>query len=522
MKKYLPLIITLLVFWSVILYLLILSSGYTGGHLLYTFDDPYIHMAIAKNFITSGTWGITPYEFTCCSSSPLWTSLISFSFLIFGIREIIPLILNVVFASLAAAAAFMFIRRFTQNTFFLTLTLLSLIFFGPFVSVVFTGLEHSMYTMFLVLASLYVFRVQEEPENKKNIYILYILILLLSLSRYEGMFFAFALFLVFLCRKKYISSLLVLAFSFVPLLLLGIIFIAKGWYLFPNSVLLKSPVVLTDPVSFFASILNTRLFALLLEYRRILFLIVLSVIMFFITGKDSTSIKSLLFIFAVTALMNVQFSKLGSLLRYEMHIIVLGILVNVIAILKYSTCKNKFSVYPVTAALLLLMIPFSFSSYRAMRDVPAAMKNIYQMQYQMSEFINRYYSGRTVALNDIGAVNFRGNIHCVDMWGLANKEVAESIRNKCYNSEKIYEINRKNNTDIAIVFDEWFRQFGGIPGKWLCAGSWTIPDNVICGIDKITFYATDSVNFVKLKGNMKLFSGELPVQVIQKGAYLSD
>ncbi|MCX6163377.1 MAG: hypothetical protein NTU73_00695 [Ignavibacteriae bacterium] len=43
MRKYLPLIISLLVFWVAIFILTFLSLGQTGGHFLYTLDDPYIH-----------------------------------------------------------------------------------------------------------------------------------------------------------------------------------------------------------------------------------------------------------------------------------------------------------------------------------------------------------------------------------------------------------------------------------------------------------------------------------------------
>ena len=198
MKKYLPLIISLLLFGSVILFLIVFSLGQTNGHFLYTLDDPYIHMAIAKNFVTSGTWGVTQYEFSSCSSSPLWTFLISFFYFIFGTKIIIPFILNILFASLTAYVVFKFIGKYTEDILLQTIIVLSVLFFGPFVSVVFTGLEHSMYTFFIVLIIYYIFEIFDEQRNKKEIYTLFILLSLLTLSRYEGMFVAAALFLIFL------------------------------------------------------------------------------------------------------------------------------------------------------------------------------------------------------------------------------------------------------------------------------------------------------------------------------------
>lgn len=43
----------------------------TKGHFTYTLDDPYIHLALAKN-IWLGHYGINPGEMSSPSSSLLW------------------------------------------------------------------------------------------------------------------------------------------------------------------------------------------------------------------------------------------------------------------------------------------------------------------------------------------------------------------------------------------------------------------------------------------------------------------
>lgn len=518
MKKYLPLIISLFIFWLAVFFLTLLSTGKTDGQFIYTLDDAYIHMAIAKNFAASGTWGITQHGFTSCSSSPLWTFLVSVFYLISGTKIIIPFLLNILFASLTALFVFGFLKRFTQNIFSLTLILLSVLFFGPFVSVVFTGLEHSMYTMLIILSASCLYKILSDESGKKDLYIFYILMVLLSLSRYEGMFVASSFSLIFLIRKRFTAAILTLLFCFLPILITGLISVSKGWYFFPNSVMLKSPVVLNDFGSFISSVLNPRFFELLWAYKRILILLIISAVFIILFFKDKKTfpLKSLLFLFIITTLLHIQFAKLGSLLRYEMHIIVFGIFVNMISILIYLPGKENKIKYFVYGFLCVLMIPFSFSSYNAIKDVPTTTVNIYQMQYQMSKLINKYYSGSKIALNDIGAVNYYCEINCLDMWGLANKQVAEYRRKNTYNTEKIFEINRESKTEIAIIFESWFEKYGGIPNSWLCAGKWTIPNNITCGADSVTFYATDSSSFIKLSDNLKSFSIELPVQVKQK------
>lgn len=521
-SKYFSIIISLLIFWIAVFYILSISLNRTDGHFLYTLDDSYIHMAMAKNFITTGVWGITHNEFSSCSSSPLWTFLISVFYFVFGVKEIIPFILNIIAASFTAFISFRFLIKFTQNNLILTLALLSLLFFGPFVSVVFTGLEHSLYTMLIVLTAVYFYKILSGVYQRRDLYFFYALIVLLSLTRYEGMFFAFAIFLVFLFRKKLLYSFLTLAFCFLPIAILGLFSISKGWYFFPNSVVLKSQVDINNFSALIASIFNPRFFELLLAYRRILLLLLISILMLILFRKDKEKreIKSLLFIFIIFTLLHIQFAKLGSLLRYEMHIIVFGIFVNVIAILIILVNKDKKIKNAVYTILLILMIPFSYSAYNAAKDVPVASTNIYQMQYQMSRFINKYYNKGTIALNDIGAVNYYCDIKCIDMWGLANKEIGKLRKTDTYDANKMYEINKQSETDIAIVFDSWFEKYGGLPKEWYQVGKWTIPYNVTCGADSVTFYAVNELSYKRLIENLKNFSKELQYQVKENGAYI--
>ena len=42
---------------------IIISIRQNDGHIIYTLDDSYIHMALAKNLAQHGVWGITRYEF---------------------------------------------------------------------------------------------------------------------------------------------------------------------------------------------------------------------------------------------------------------------------------------------------------------------------------------------------------------------------------------------------------------------------------------------------------------------------
>src|SRR2546426_9784746 len=75
-----PLWGALLLLWASMAAMVLASLRRTDGHLVYTLDDAYIHMAIAKHFARDGVWGVTPYAFGSSTSSPLWTALVAAAF----------------------------------------------------------------------------------------------------------------------------------------------------------------------------------------------------------------------------------------------------------------------------------------------------------------------------------------------------------------------------------------------------------------------------------------------------------
>src|SRR5215469_13930463 len=107
-----PLCLAVLLLWMslAVLFCLALQSGH--GHLTYTLDESYTHMAIAKNLARNGVWGITRYEFAPASASPLWTLVLWSAFAVAGPNPFVPLLLNALFATLALGAASLFLRPF--------------------------------------------------------------------------------------------------------------------------------------------------------------------------------------------------------------------------------------------------------------------------------------------------------------------------------------------------------------------------------------------------------------------------
>ena len=161
LKRFWPILVATLLLWGTVATLLIQSLKLNQGHMVYALDDAYIHMAIAKNFARHGVWGVTPYQFTSTSSSPLWTFLLSAVFFVFGVNNITPLVFNVLFATVLVFALGWVLESLASLRFpglYVLGVLLSVIFFSPIPSLVFTGLEHILQTLVTLLLVCYASR----------------------------------------------------------------------------------------------------------------------------------------------------------------------------------------------------------------------------------------------------------------------------------------------------------------------------------------------------------------------------
>ena len=93
----LPLFVVSIAFLAGVAALYGTITARTDSVHVYLLDDPYIHMAVAKNLAQHGVWGPTRYAPGFASSSPLWVLLLAGSYLVVGVRDLIPFAFNVIF-----------------------------------------------------------------------------------------------------------------------------------------------------------------------------------------------------------------------------------------------------------------------------------------------------------------------------------------------------------------------------------------------------------------------------------------
>lgn len=527
-------IIALLILYITVSILLITTIPKNQNHFVYTLDDAYIHMSLAKNLALYDVWGVTKYEFTSCSSSLLWTLMLAFIYQIFRPNQLSPLILNIVFASMLIVSTYLILKKNNIKKYLILTILICLIFLTPLPPLMFTGLEHVLHIwisiLFIYLASL---ELSDNSKNKKRLSLIIFLAMLLPMIRYEGIIITLFTALFLTIRRKPLSSFLLFTSSFLPIFIFGLISVKNGWSFFPNSLLLKGNlpdvVSLSDFINFLIIILkyitsNNILFLfIIISVILILFLILLFGEFRFLHYNSTY----LILLFITNLILYSFYSKSGWSYRYQSFIIALYIVsISLILNKDFQLNFRKRLFVNNLIFIIFIFIPFSFFVYQGinlMMKTPQSSTNIYEQQYQIGQFLSRYYQEQGVALNDVGAANYFADIRCLDLWGLSNIEISKKRRFNDYGQSDIREMSLKNDIKIAILYDSWFEKINGtlIPKEWIKVGEWRILNNVIAGDDKVSFYAINKQLALDLIKALKSFYSEVPKTVRQSGIYLN-
>lgn len=534
--------------------MLIISLNLNDGKIVYALDDAYIHMAIAKNFSQKGVWGVTRYEFSSSSSSILYSLLLSLIFL-FGPNEIVPLIINLIFANLLIIFIHFILKKNGLPSYAILLALILLIFFIPIPFLIFTGMEHIIQIlinlMFVYLASIILIdeniQYRQIISKQKDSLIIqdkffFLIIPLVTMIRFEGMFFIFIISLLFLVRRKIFYSGLVILLGFLPIIIFGLISMSYGWYFFPNPVVLKGNLQSYTDIW---SVLETLEYKAFIKNPNILFLIIGAIFFLSLNKFVKKDIWRLESIFAITfvivsclhlLLIGAAYEN-QNLSRYEGYLIALGIITIFLYIIEYIPqgisitklesyalkVKNNsklFKIQLITSCVIFFFLFYTFvpRSIYLIRRTPQATNNIYEQQYHMGLFLQKYYEGECIALNDIGAVNYLADIECLDLRGLGSDDVARAIVNDELDEEFVYEAAKRHDCVIAIIYED--KDYGyDIPSQWTKVGEWELKYNVVCGDDTVSFWAVDPDEINDLMENLEDFSRFLPETVIESGNY---
>lgn len=549
-----------------------LSLSLNDGQFTYALDDAYIHMSIAENFAAHGVWGITEYGFSSTTSSPLWTFIIALTYVLTGPVDLIPYIYNILLAIGVLFAADRLMRRCDLKPLYRFVALVAVIILLPINTLIMIGMEHVLQILVVVLfmdvatgmlvkspspaltlnpsptggEGLGEPTVRTETSDvpplpserservwerglggEGGIPLLLALGILVGTVRYEGLFLVLIYCILFAARRRIVLAVILGAVSIAPVIVYGLIALNAGWEFLPASLIVKSGSAAFLESADWAGrfrymIVDTYL---IMANQHILSLAMLTALGVYLFRYDRTRQLwerggMLLLVFVLITLVNVRLVSWpdpGTYSRYEAYLIALALIVVPAGLGGYlprAFAWRAIPVYVVAGVLVAFLLQDIYRRYEVIAfEEPAVTgaHDIYLQQYQMGQFLEAYYDDATIAANDIGAINYYGDVDTVDLWGLGTIEVARARQENRYDTAEIERIAASRGVEIALIYTTWFDLFGGLPESWTLVGEWRVTrPPAILGHHTVSFYAVDPAATDDLRRNFETFSETLP------------
>jgi hypothetical protein len=500
--------VTLCLWLALFLLELTVSIWICDGRLVFTLDDPYIHLAVADQ-ILSGGYGVNAGEFSSPSSSIVWPYLLVLTeALHLGASG--PLLID---AAAAAASLIVLLRLFAAigmfdcangRPFVYAVASLTILITSA-IALPMTGMEHSLHVWATVLTfSGLVVAARGESLEVSHLAAL----VLLPLIRFEGMALAGAAIVAFALLGRF-------RFAVAASLLIGaalaaycLVMTARGLPLLPSSILLKSRIAENayEHRGLIGSIVQNLQNSLNNPYGQRLALLGILVACgtWWLRADRRAQIVCGCVLAAIGA--HLLGGQYGWFYRYEVYIIALAAaaLVWIIASVRPQLSERGWLVAKIT---LLLLMAFAGSPYlSAAITTPLAARGTYEQQYQMGRFVRKFYS-HPVAVNDLGLVAYKNPNFVLDLWGLGSEEVRKARLIGRYGSAEMAALVDRHHVGLVMIYDSWFPQ--GLPSSWTkVAVLHTVAVTNAAG--DVAFYRTPSGDEGEIMRALRGFGPTLP------------
>jgi hypothetical protein len=488
-----------------------------NGGLVYALDDPYIHMAMARNLSEHGVFGLTKYAFGSSSSSPLWTLLLSLHFRFLGPRDAVPGVL----ASAFAVGCLWVVRR-------LALTMgvgspqgmvvgLAVVVFTPLVPLVATGMEHTMH-LFLILVFCWTLVTCLNSPSVMGRVVLCVATMLATATRYESLFIvAPACALIFL-QKKWATAMAVAISALTPVVGYGMFSVLNGSHFLPNSILLKGQFPVVNNATTLLYAVGYKGVSLLVQCGH-LYPIGLSLVMGSHSLRKSQPIVSgVMLCLAVALILHLQYATVGWFYRYEGYLIAGAIsllgcgLAQALSMRLRSVVTNRDLYGGVTllVSLGLVLLPLYYRAKKATGEIVAASHHVYCQQYQVAKFLAEMYgTGVRVAANDVGAISYYADINLLDLYGLGSLAVADALRDGRYAEATVWSLMQEQRADVVVVYADRFK--GLLPQELVPVADWALTPSYYGST--VSFYGLSDESAQQIENRLREFEKRLPSSV---------
>ncbi len=508
--------INVVLYFAIVFFLILVLIEYiciyvlNNGLLVYTLDDPYIHLALAENIIR-GHYGINMSEFSAPSSSILWPFILapfsSFSSSAFFINLASAIAAIIVLVKLLNISNCMSNDR-ARNIFHSSIMIFFIISTNM-IGLVFTGMEHSLQLLVVLIIA---YGMAIEIQKDKIEWWLWAAIVIAPLIRYECMAISLASLFYFVMSGRVkpagLAFLAIIAFlgSF------SLFLMSLGLDAFPSSIIAKSSVVRSHGAlgSFIGNLINSY-------HNRQGFVLANGALILvgYVLFGDEIKRKRLACATVCAVFMHFVAGRYGWYHRYEIYILAFEVAV-ILYLYLPSICKKIFSSNKINRNLYAAITLAGGVSFLIggpyivdLFTIPIASNNIYEQQYQMHRFVVTYYK-KPVAVNDLGYVSYKNSNYVLDLWGLGSQK-ALKYRMKSNNFNWMQSLVDEAGVGLVMIYDKWF---SNIPKKWIKVGVLYLGKKRITPASSmVSFYATSPEAYPDIMRKLKLFSKTLPADV---------
>jgi hypothetical protein len=523
-------LLAILALLAVVAYLGLSSTARNQGEFTYALDDTYIHLAVAQNLATNGVWGINPNDFTPVTSSLIWPLLL----VALGVAAPwgiwVPLVLNIFIAIAVLWIADRWMIEQRVSWLVRGGVLAGLVLVAPLGVLTILGLEHVLQTGLALLLLRWGIERSDGAEVGRERYARgIILAALLVATRFEGIFLVVSIaWWMRRARRQYEAALLLLA-GLAPIVVFGGLNLLLGERFLPTPIWMKGklasellPVLRdagSDPALWFQFGLEFLVLGPLrnlAEVGVLAWMVLFGLARLIWSQRTGTRLVALA-ILLVTTWLHLTFARTGWLGRYEAWLIAM------FAVVLAPTAQRVFDLAGEGRWNLRILAPIAlvmFGLFPVRARVASTMfqanrgsTNIYEQQVQMARFLGEFRYGEPIALNDIGAVAYYAGVEVVDLWGLANVEIAQLRLSGRLNPIEVDWEARTRGVEVAAMYEFVLEESGGMPAEWEPIVDWKIHRNAVCGSSKLTWYATTASAAARLREELQAWSPKLPPTV---------
>jgi hypothetical protein len=469
---------------------LALNEGlrFTQGKLIYALDDSYIHMAVARQFAEAGVWGCTRFHFSSSSSSPLWTFGLAVAYRVFGVREWMPLALNVAAALATLLVADRSLVRIGVQPLVRAAALIGIVIAFPFAGIVLIGMEHTLHLLLTISFGAVATTALTVPASgsarveRRRVAGLCALAALLVGSRYEGLFMVGLVCLAFLVRRRLVSAVALGLAALLPVVAMGAFSVSNGWYFLPNPLMVKAVGENTSTLAALLKPFGSEDLEFLRNNRAMPILLGLAVLAVLAQWRAlrepwrAPLVLALLLSGMILLHGHFVFSPLYWAYRYDAYLVGFGLFVAAVGFSRLPRLAAQPRGAPA-ALLVALLVPL-VSDVReglfASAEVEG-MRGTFLEQYQTAQFIRLYGPDDTVVVNDLGAVTYYTRARILDLVGLGDIEPVAIMRRAAYGSRDVVAWTAPYRPRLAILSLGWSYVVPLIPPEWPMVAEVEVP-----------------------------------------------